>query len=53
MEKNLRQDLLNLSIFIDKKIYEMKAYPDPENLTIIININNCLAAGLRTKPNAM
>lgn len=50
MDKELRQDLLNLSIFIEGRIYDTRAYPDPEKLTAIININNGLAAGLRTSP---
>ena len=50
MDKELRQNLLNLSIFIDKRIYDTRAYPDPEKLTAIININDGLAAGLRTSP---
>ena len=48
MDKELRQNLLNLSVFIEGRIYDTKAYPDPEKLTAIININNSLAAGLRT-----
>lgn len=48
MDKELRQNLLNLSIFIEGRIYETRAYPAPEKLTAIININNSLAAGLRT-----
>ncbi len=48
MGKGLRQNLLNLSVFIEGRIYETRAYPAPEKLTAIININNGLAAGLRT-----
>jgi flagellar biosynthesis activator protein FlaF len=48
MDKGLRQNLLNLSIFIEKRTYDIRAYPTPEKLTAIININNGLAAGLRT-----
>ena len=48
MDKKLRQNLLNLSIFIEGRIYETRAYPAPEKLTAIINITNSLAAGLRT-----
>ena len=50
MDKELRQNILNLSVFIEGRIYETRAYPDPEKLTAIININNGLAAGLRTSP---
>ena len=48
MEKELRQNILNLSVFIEGRIYDTRAYPAPEKLTAIININNGLAAGLRT-----
>ena len=50
LPKNLRQDILNLSIFIDKRLFEVMAFPDPEKLTIVIDINFNIAAGLRTKP---
>jgi len=52
MDKNLRQNILNLSIFIEKTMYDVRAYPDPEKLTSIININKSLAAGLRSSPKA-
>ena len=47
MDKELRQNILNLSVFIEGRIYDTRAYPDPEKLTAIIHINNGLAAGLR------
>jgi flagellar biosynthesis activator protein FlaF len=50
MNKELRQNILNLSVFIEGRIYETRAYPAPEKLTAIININNSLAAGLRASP---
>jgi len=46
--KELRQNLLNLSIFIEGRIYDTRAYPDPDKLTAIINITNGIAAGLRS-----
>jgi flagellar biosynthesis activator protein FlaF len=48
MDRELRQSILNLSVFIEGRIYDTRAYPEPEKLTAIININNGLAAGLRT-----
>ena len=30
LPKKLRQDILNLSVFIDKRIFETMAYPTPE-----------------------
>lgn len=46
LPKQLRQNILSLSIFIDKRIFNVMAYPDPNKLTIIININLNIAAGL-------
>jgi flagellar protein FlaF len=43
----LRQDILGLSVFVDKRIFEVMAFPSPEKLNAIININLNLAAGLR------
>lgn len=43
-------NLLTLSVFIDKRIIQIMAYPDPEKLKIIIDINLNLAAGLRGSP---
>ena len=51
LPRKLKVDLLSLSAFIDRRIYEIIADPTPEKLTIIININNNIAAGLRTRPS--
>lgn len=48
LPKNLREDILNLSIFIDKRLFEVMAFPDPEKLAIVIDIDFNIAAGLRT-----
>ena len=50
LPKQLRRDLLRLSAFIDRRIFETMAYPAPEKLTAVININNNIAAGLRGSP---
>lgn len=52
MDRDLRQNLLNLSIFIDKRMLETRAFPAPEKLTAIININNGVAAGLMSSQPA-
>ena len=44
---NLKRDLLQLSGFVDKRIFETMAHPEPEKLSIIISINQNIAAGLR------
>lgn len=43
----IKLDLLRLSCFIDKRIFEVMAFPAPEKLNIIIKINENIAAGLR------
>lgn|ERR1039457_2093502 len=49
LPKKLREDILNLSIFIDKRLFEVLAFPEPEKLAIVIDINFNIASGLRTK----
>ena len=46
LPKPIRQNLLSLSAFIDKRILETLAFPSPEKLTIVIDINRNIAAGL-------
>jgi len=50
LPKKLREDLLSLSAFIDKRIFEIMSFPAPEKLTAIININLNIAAGLTGSP---
>lgn len=50
LPKQLKQDILSLSVFIDKRIIDILAFPEPEKLNIIININLGLASGLKEKP---
>lgn len=50
LPKELRSNILSLSVFIDKRIIEVMAKPDPDKLKIIIDINLNLAAGLRGSP---
>ena len=47
LPQNIKQDVLRLSAFIDKRIFDTMAFPSPEKLNIIIKINQNLAAGLR------
>ncbi len=50
LPKQLREDILSLSLFIDKQIFDIMAYPESDKLSIIIDINLNIAAGLRTTP---
>ena len=49
----IKVNLLRLSTYIDQRCLDVMAYPEPEKLNIIININNNIAAGLRTSPSAV
>ena len=51
LPSKLRSDILNLSIFVDKRLFEVMAFPDPDKLNIVIDINFNVAAGLQAKPN--
>lgn len=52
LPNSLKVDLLRLIAFIDKRTLETIADPAAEKLTILININNNIAAGLRSRPKA-
>jgi flagellar protein FlaF len=47
MPDEIKRNLLTLSLFIDKRTFEVMSYPAPEKLNILININQNIAAGLR------
>ena len=44
---HIKLDLLRLSGFVDKRIFEVMGAPDPDKLSILIKINENVAAGLR------
>ena len=46
----IKINLLRLSAFIDQRSLDIMAYPEPQKLNIIIDINNNIAAGLRARP---
>ena len=47
LPKKLRLDILRLSAFVDRRIFDIMASPSPERLDAVIRINENLAAGLR------
>ena len=51
LPKQLRSNILRLSAFIDRRIFETLASPSPKKLGIVIRINENLAAGLRGSPS--
>ena len=48
---NVKRDVLALSKYIDKRIFDTMAFPSSEKLSIIIRINQNIAAGLRGSPS--
>ncbi len=47
LQPAIKSNILYLSRFIDKRIFETMAFPEPGKLDIIIRINQNIAAGLR------
>jgi len=43
----IKRNILALSFFVDRRTFETLAYPAPEKLDALININLNVAAGLR------
>lgn len=52
LPRKIRLDILRLAAFIDRRIFETLAQPSPDKLKIVIDINNNLAAGLRSRPGS-
>ncbi|MDJ0685624.1 MAG: flagellar biosynthesis regulator FlaF [Alphaproteobacteria bacterium] len=51
LPREIRENLLNLSRFIDRRSAELIAKPDaPEKLEVLININRQIGAGLMGNP---
>jgi len=46
----LKENILRLSLFIDKRTIDIMAFPSPDKLNALIDINLNLAAGLRGEP---
>jgi flagellar protein FlaF len=47
LPQNVKSDVLRLSAFVDKRIFEVLAFPSVEKLNILIAINTNIAAGLK------
>lgn len=52
MPIELRRNLLELSKFVDKRTFELMAFPEPAKLQVLININRQIAMGLSQKPDS-
>lgn len=49
LPREIRQDLLSLSIFVRKTTLDVMADPEPRKLDVLIQINENLARGLRAR----
>jgi flagellar biosynthesis activator protein FlaF len=47
LPQGIKEQVLRLSVFVDRRIFEILARPAVEKLDILININSNLAAGLK------
>jgi len=47
LPRQIRENILRLSAFIDRRTFDTLAYPTPAKLDILININTNVAAGLK------
>ena len=50
LPSDIKNNVIRLSRFIDRRIFDIMAFPLPEKLDIIIRINKNIAAGLRGSP---
>jgi flagellar protein FlaF len=48
----LREQLLSISLFVDKQSFDVLAYPSREKIKSLVDINLAIAAGLRGTPAA-
>jgi flagellar protein FlaF len=51
LPKQIKEDLLSLSVFINKRTIQVMAYPSCEKLKILIDINLNIATGLNSSPD--
>jgi flagellar protein FlaF len=49
---DIKQNILNLSVFVDKHTVEALAHPESQKLKALIDINRNIAGGLMTSPSA-
>jgi flagellar protein FlaF len=52
LPRELRRNLLQLSVFVDRRTFEVMAEPSAEALQALIEINRNIAAGLSTQAPA-
>ena len=47
LPQQIKENVLRLSAFVDRRVFDVLAYPAAEKLDILININTNIAAGLK------
>jgi flagellar protein FlaF len=47
LPQSIKQNIIHLSRFVDKRIFDTMAFPESSKLDILIKINQNIAAGLR------
>jgi flagellar biosynthesis activator protein FlaF len=50
LPEQMKVNILQLSSFIDRRIFEVMCYPEMSKVDILIKINTNLAMGLRSNP---
>ena len=50
LPQEIRQNMVNLCNFVDKRTVDVLAQPEPQKVDVLININRQIAAGLLTNP---
>jgi len=49
LPSEIKRNILALSLFVDRRTFEVLAYPDPDKLDVLISINLNVAEGLRSE----
>lgn len=52
LPQEIKQNILNLSVFIDKHTVDALANPEGRKLKVLIDINRNIASGLMTRPQS-
>ncbi|TCJ17955.1 flagellar biosynthesis regulatory protein FlaF [Parasulfuritortus cantonensis] len=47
LPEEIKRNLISLSAFVDRRTFDVMAFPDADKLDILISINKNIAAGLR------
>jgi flagellar protein FlaF len=47
---HIKENILSLSMFVDRRIFDVMAFPAREKLDILVTINRNIAAGLLGNP---